>query len=435
MERLIDLVAKKDNLKTAWYGIKHRPDSRGFDGVTISYFQQKLTENIDKIHDELLSGKYKFTPLKGVAVLKPGTVKKYRPLKVPAVRDRVVQKAIELAINPHIKKVYQIDNPFSFAYIEEKKVEDAIMRVKELYESGRYWVYNADIAKFFDTIDLGILLNNHIYPCLPDDSLHKIINQALTIELGNGPALKAMGVYDEFPKPGDGIPQGGTLSPLFANVYLNPLDMAMIKEGFQMVRYADDLVVLCKSQKEARRADELTRKIVEGDLKLKIHPTVFGGYKSSVKSSYIAPVSGLEFIGIKFRGKQIFPGEKQFQKVTAKIREQARPSQGPELIKKLNYLKSRVDIWGANYHYTDVDKKKYDFLDQELFGCVNRIFLNCGYKLVRKGRPQDILSKLGIRTFTQSLDKYKNATKDKRAKDKATEKVPSLILPNQSSVA
>lgn len=419
---LLKKTAQLSNLRNAWRGIKHRPDSRGFDEITIEEFEDNLSRELKKVRAELLSGKYKFTPLKGVAIPKEGKTKegkpKYRPLKVPAIRDRVVQKAIELTITPHIKKAYKIDNAASYAYIRGRSVEDAVLKVKSLQQKGYGWIYLADIERFFDTVDIDILLKKFVYPQLPDKTLHSLIREALTVEVGNGAALKAAGLYDEFPAAGSGIPQGGTLSPLFANVYLNGLDLKMIEGGYQLVRYADDFVVLCKKEEEAEKADKLAREIVEKNLGLKIHPTKKSLPAGNDKCSSIVPATNFDFIGIRFRGPHLYPGSKQFAKMITKLKVQSRPSTDMRLVDKLDYIKMRTESWGANYHYTDFDRALYASLDSHLSTSLNQIMLNCGYKLIAKQDPQKTINQLGLMTFTQSLNYYKTKIADRRTTKK-----------------
>ena len=407
MTTLLKTVARNSILREAWLNISHRPDSRGFDNITIENFEINLNQELHNIRGELLSEKYQFTPLKGVGIPKENT-DKIRPLKIPAIRDRVVQKAIEIVISPYLKKIYKINNPASFAYIKKRSVEDAVLRIKSLHQEGYRWIYKADIEKFFDTVDINILLGKFIYPCLPDKSLNVLIKRALTVELGNGEILKELGIYDEFPASGSGIPQGGTLSPLFANVYLNSLDIKMIDGGYKLVRYADDFVVMCKSENEAKQADSLARSIIEEKLKLKIYPTKYIFSKTDEKSSYVIPFSTFEFLGIRFLGSRIYPGPKQFMKMIEKLKNQSRNSPDLRLISRLNYLKTRINSWGANYHYTDFDKALYNGLDSNLFECVNRIFFYCGYKYLSKMNSQENLNKIGLMTFTQSLNHYKS---------------------------
>ncbi|OJI07300.1 hypothetical protein BK005_01895 [bacterium CG10_37_50] len=417
MSNLITKVSRNSSLKKAWFNIKHRPDSRGLDRVTIDEFESNLSDELSRLRQNLLSGRYKFTPLKGVAIDKESGAGK-RPLKVPAVRDRVIQKSIELVIRPFIKRKYKIENPASFAYIRNRSVEDAIKKIIQFRKEGYGWVYKADIEKFFDTVDVNLLLNELIYPCLPDDSLNQIIKDALTIELGNVEALEKAKVYDIF--PGSGIPQGGTLSPLFANVYLNPFDMEMLGNDYKLVRYADDLIVLCKDESEAKNADALARRIIEKDLKLKIHPTKIGKPRGKEKNSHIMPAKEFEFLGIRFQGSKIYPAPSKFEKVVSKIKMQAKNPEDFNLIGRLNYLKSIVERWGANYHYTDYDKALYAGLDKHLEIVVRQMFINSGYEFSKKITPEDSLKKVGLITFKQSLNHYKGLIAYRREARKKT---------------
>lgn len=415
---LIDRVSNFSCLKRAWSEIKHRPDSYGFDGVKINEFERNLRDNLKKIQQEVSSGNYKFTPLRGIAKPKD-TPGKFRPLKVPAIRDRVFQKAVELSIKRYIKKKYKIENKVSFAYREKLSVKDAVLKVRELYKSGYTWVYQGDIEKFFDKVNVDLLLEK-IESCLPDESLNKLLRDLSNVELGNTRYLiEYLGEEDFlkiFPPAGSGIPQGGTLSPLFANVYLNELDMAMISRRFQMVRYADDFLVMCKSEEEARQADALAREIVEDKLKLTIYPLKPSNSKE--KHSSIQEFHEIDFLGIAFRGSSIFPSGEKFEKAIVKMKKLAHRLRQGSLLKKLNILSEYVNTWGANYYYTDFNKGYYKALDGHLLKSTEEIMNHCGYRLVAKKNPIKILHSLGLRSFTQSYSYYKTLKQSSASSDK-----------------
>lgn len=414
MAKLIRHVARESELKKAWRSIKHRPDSRGFDDQTIREFELNLSSELQRIRAELLTNKYKFTPLKGVALPKKPDWSEIRPLKITAVRDRVLQKSIEQTIRKYVKTKYRIENPASYAYIRNRSVEHAAIRINRLYRSGCSWIYKGDIVKFFDRVDTKKLLTDFIFPCLPDDSLNKLIEDALSIELGNGAELQRRGWYDDFPAAGSGIPQGGTLSPLFANVYLNPLDEGMLSRGFKLIRYADDFVVMCKSKEEAVAADKLAREIVESQLNLEIYPTHYK--KSADKTSLIVPFNDIDFLGIRFQGSKMYPGTKQFKKIVGLLKSKQKVSVDTSLMRELNYIKMRVDNWGANYHYTSYDKALYQALDKHLVQTVNSLLSSCGYKPLAKKTVD--MDRIGVSTFTQKLDYYKTKKLERAQGDK-----------------
>jgi RNA-directed DNA polymerase len=229
----------------AWRDIsKSNKFSRGFDERTIKDFSDHLGEEILQLSRELRQKTFAFTPARGVLLEKAGGKK--RPIKVPAVRDRVVLTGIKQLISA---KFEAFDLDCSFGYIKNRNVGDAIDTVTQLAASGRKFVLEADIKSFFDTVDQGLLIEMFTNE-IRARSLRALIEQAIRVEVGNRDSFTP---YDRamFPAPDSGIPQGGVLSPMFANFYLHKFDSAMTTKGLKLVRYADDFVVMCNTRQEA----------------------------------------------------------------------------------------------------------------------------------------------------------------------------------------
>jgi RNA-directed DNA polymerase len=400
MLTLIQKVARVQRLKKAWKLIRHRATSKGYDRVTIADFKENLTSNLEEIKSELQSGNYEFGMLRGFAASKGPSnnseKKKIRPIRIPAVRDRVAQKAIQLVIGPELNKKYKIDNPVSFAYIKEKSVVDAISQVRKLYTSGHRWVYVADIQSFFDTISPTTLLKDYIFPAISDRTLDALISDSLITEIGNMEQMVKMGYGRDFMSDEIGIAQGGILSPLFANVYLHKLDKAMIDNNFRMVRYADDFVVMCVSEAEAKRAHEIAKTILCDDLGLKLHE--IGSKKSSIKR-----FTHLEFLGVRFEGKNIFPGSNAMSKMVSVLRDFQRKPIKTTLVENLVFLRDRPSSWAATYFYTNLDHSCYATLDGELLKSVESLLNRFGF-MPRNGKfVLDQMRRLGMPTFTDRL--------------------------------
>lgn len=235
-------------LYLAWKRIsKINKFSYGFDEVTIEEFARDCDKHLSEIRHELKKGSFSFTPARGVLLDKDSGGK--RPLKVPAVRDRVVLKAIQLLIEPKFRKY---DLPCSFGYVPKRSVPDAIAHIRKLYESGLNWVLEGDISKFFDTVNRTLLIERFTRK-IRAPSLFRLILNALHVELGN-PQSFTPTERDLFPAADSGIPQGGILSPLLANFYLFPFDRQMTDAGHQLVRFADDFVVMCSTRESAEQA-------------------------------------------------------------------------------------------------------------------------------------------------------------------------------------
>lgn len=270
---------------------QEKKHSKGFDEQTIEEFKNDLDRNIRQISAELRSDAFEFTPLVGRLHDKPGGGK--RPLKIPAVRDRVVLKAVQLLIAHRFDK-YNL--PCSYGYIKDVSTIDAVNRVKELAASGNVWVLEADMSKFFDTVDQPLLMDRFVKRT-GIRSLEGLIRRALQVEVGNLDFFRP-NERDMFPRPDSGIPQGGVLSPMLANFYLYPFDREMSKQGFNLVRYADDFVVMCASRERAQAAYALAKTILEGTLRLKLHALE----EENSKTRITLYSKGFTFLGIHFQG-------------------------------------------------------------------------------------------------------------------------------------
>jgi RNA-directed DNA polymerase len=342
---LFDKLTATPHLKKSWHAInKQNKNSYGLDGVTISAFQANLNDHIKSIRKDLLSGKYKFHKLRGCLI--PKNDKEKRPLRILTIRDRVVQKAMLLLMG---RSFHNFDLPCSFGYQEGVSRDKAVTEMKKLRDEGYWYVLEADIIKFFDNVDRDVLLNN-VFSVLQDNSLNSFIKESLEIEVGNHDEFKCEPIV-YFDDGEIGIPQGGLLSPLFANFYLSPFDKLMTEGNFKLIRYADDFVVLTKSETEAHRACQIAVKYLQETLKLTLHP--LGSDKKS-KTRITNFAEGFEFLGFQFNQNTVLPSEKSRDKFREKINEITNPTKWNKgkfnsLIKAINILNNRVLGWGNAY--------------------------------------------------------------------------------------
>lgn len=391
---LLEKVASRGELLNAWLSIKHNPQSKGIDSLTIKDFADNLHVNLRELGKRVRSGNYKFEKLRGHAVPKgPDSI---RPLRIATVADRVVQKSILLNVQGRLEKRFKINNPVSFAFTKRKTVRDALQRVRKLYLSGYKWMYSGDIQTFFESIPPRQLLDNYIYPVLPDRTLDALILGALNNELGNPEEMKQWASF--FATSNTGIPQGSILSPTFANAYLTEFDEAMIRSEFEMVRYADDFVVMCRSEEAAFRAHELAKKIVEQKLKLKLHEV--GGGKSKIERFNV-----LDFLGFRFEGKRIYPGAKATEKMARLLADFQKTPPDKTLIANLNYIRERTNFWGASYYYAEIDPKIYDCLNESLAAGVANAIRKHGFEPKTPFTP-DGLSGIGIPSLTENTRRF-----------------------------
>lgn len=313
---LIDKVFRDLNLFCSAHKVLGKKGAAGVDRQTVENFAEHEREELQRLQTQLKEGSYTPSPVRRTWIPKPGSSEK-RPLGIPTVRDRVVQTALVHVIEPILDATF---HERSFGFRHGRGCHDALRCVEELLNSGHVYVVDADLKSYFDTI--------------PKDRLLDIVRQKISDRrvLGLIEQFLNQGIMEDLRvwTPEAGVPQGAVLSPVLSNAYLNPLDHQMAENGFQMVRYADDFVILCRSQEEAEAALTAVRAWVEAH-ELKLHPTKTRIVDSREKS--------FSFLGYSFRGRFRFPQAKSHRKFVDRIRELTPRKSGESLdfmIQKLN---------------------------------------------------------------------------------------------------
>ncbi len=365
-KRLRTQISRVDFLRNAWASLnKSNKDSKGVNEETIQMFQNSLETNLTEISKQLSFGKYKFSPVRGVVIEKKEKGK-YRPLRIADVRDRLVSKALALKLDDYLTNKFDLNNKASFAYRPNRGVYEAIKAIVDYYNEGYEVILEADIEKFFDTVDRTLLLEK-VFNILPDKTINKLIKEGLEQEVANlsEPHLTEHAHY--FQGSSGGIPQGNALSPLFANVYLADFDRQIIKEGYKLVRYADDFVIMCMNHNEANQAYALAKKILEEELKLKLHP--LSNEKDS-KTKIIHPShNAFSFLSIRFDGKELWVDERKLVTLREKIRIVTDTEQFSDLITILVKTRNLIEGWLAAFKFVNVERHTNDidnYVDEKL---------------------------------------------------------------------
>ena len=226
---LIDKIYSPKTLNIAWQQVKSNKGSAGVDKISIEKFEYNEELYLQELHLSLKEQRYNPQPVKRVYIPKAGGKK--RPLGIPTVKDRIVQTAIKMAIEPIFEKEF-LD--MSYGFRPKKGCKDALRQVDTLLKEGYSWVVDADFQSYFDTINQDILMR-HIRQRISDEPLLTLIERYLKQDIIDN--LKQW-------TPTNGTPQGAVLSPLLANIFLHPLDTMLMQSGFKAVRYADDFVIL-----------------------------------------------------------------------------------------------------------------------------------------------------------------------------------------------
>lgn len=254
---LIDKVWREDNLRASFARVAANKGSAGVDHVGVAAYGERAEVEIGKLSVELREGTYRPQPLKRVYIDKPGSAEK-RPLGIPTVRDRVAHGAVKQVVEPIFEAEFAAN---SYGFRPGLGCKDALRGVQRLLDEGCTHVVDVDIKSFFDTIDHELLMKR-VEERIADGKLLNLIRLFLK-----------QGVQDELKswETEEGTPQGGVISPLLANIYLDPLDWLLLESGYQSIRYADDMVILCRTAEEADRALGLVRRWMEG-ARLTLHP-------------------------------------------------------------------------------------------------------------------------------------------------------------------
>jgi RNA-directed DNA polymerase len=265
----------------------------------VAHFGRRAEEELQRLHEQLREGTYRPQPVRRAWIAKPGSREK-RPLGIPAVRDRIVQGALRHVLEPIFETSMA---QHSYGFRPGRGAKDALRRVDTLLKAGHVWVVDADLKSYFDTI--------------PHERLLALVQE----RVADGRVLALVesflraGVLEEAKgwRPTEcGTPQGGVISPLLANLYLDPLDHQMEKAGWEMVRYADDFVILCRTQAEAQAALAAVRAWVS-EVGLTLHPE-----KTRVVDAG-AP-GGFDFLGYHFERGMRWPRKKSLGKLKDRVR-------------------------------------------------------------------------------------------------------------------
>lgn len=297
---LADKVWKIENLQSALKTVVKNQGAAGVDGKKAEEYLLESPQRLLQVQAWLKAGQYTPKPVKRVWIPKLGS-KELRPLGVPTVEDRVVQTAVRNVIEPIFENIFA---EHSYGFRPRRGAKDALRRVDQLLEAGNVWVVDADLKGYFDSIPQDQLMEavaGHIADGPILDLIQRFLRQGV-MESGKG-----------WQPTERGTPQGAVISPLLANVYLNPLDHQMAKAGREMVRYADDFVIMCQNETEAQEVLEQLRQWVD-KAGLILHPTKTRIVDASQKG-------GFDFLGYHFERGSKWPRAKSLDKFKESIRQ------------------------------------------------------------------------------------------------------------------
>ena len=338
---LIDKIFADRTLQLAWETVQSNAGACGVDGITVGHFGKDSQKRLLAVKEHLKRGTYQPRPVKRVMIPKLGSSEK-RPLGIPTVTDRIVQTATRMVIEPVFEREFA---EHSYGFRPGRGCKDALRRVDELLQSGLHHVVDVDIKGYFDSIPhqrLMELVREHIADGRVLDLIDSFLRQGIMNQMGEV----------ELEANDEGTPQGGVISPLLANIYLNPLDHLMSRAGHQMVRYADDMVILCPS---ADAAETVLRTLREwaAQAGLELHPE-----KTRVVDMG-QPKASFDFLGYRFwRGKtsgciRRFIRPKSVKKIKEAIRPLTRRTSGMSLAAIAEVLRQKLQGIYAYFKHAD----------------------------------------------------------------------------------
>jgi RNA-directed DNA polymerase len=306
---LIDKVYALRTLEAAWKKVAKNRGAAGVDRVSIERFKANEDRLLAELEVELREGRYRPEPVRRVHI--PKGKGQTRPLGIPTVKDRIVQTALKMVLEPIFEREFLST---SYGFRPERGCKDALREVDGLVKAGATWVVDLDFAEYFDTIPHGALLER-VKERISDGRVLSLIESFLGQDI-----LEGMERWT----PESGTPQGAVLSPVLANLYLHSLDVRMTKAGYSIVRYADDAVVLCRSQAEAKRALAEVQAWTEAN-GLTLHPD-----KTQV-GNCLEWGQGFEFLGYRLEAGNRIVRKKSLTALKDKIRLKTKRTRGDGL--------------------------------------------------------------------------------------------------------
>ena len=333
---ILGKILNKDNLNRAYKRVKANKGAPGVDGMTIEEAFQWLKEHNHELTERIRKGHYTPSPVRRVEIPKPdGGVRK---LGIPTVIDRIIQQAMSQQLIPIYEPKF---SDGSFGYRPGRSAKDAVQRIEEYAEHGYTQAVVLDLSKYFDTLNHELLVN-----ILRRDVKDERVIQMIKRYLRSGVMENGVVVKTE-----EGSPQGGNLSPLLANVYLNEFDQEFNKRGVPCIRYADDIVLLAKSERASERLLESSTKYLEGTLKLKVN-------REKSRTVSVFAIRNFKYLGFCFgksgKGIYVCVHGKSWKKAKDKLRKLTSRSRCGSIVKTMERIKEYMRGWLNYYSMADM---------------------------------------------------------------------------------
>jgi RNA-directed DNA polymerase len=324
-EMMMEQILERENMLKAWQRVKSNAGAPGMDGMTVGEFPEFIREHWPRIRSALMEGTYCPAPVRRVFIPKPDGTQ--RPLGVPTVLDRLIQQAMAQVLTPLFEGGF---STHSYGFREGRSAHQAVREMEACWKEGRRHAVDCDLKSFFDTVNHDRLMGQ-LREKIKDREVLSLIRRYLQAGV-----VLSDGTRQATPQ---GVPQGGPLSPLLANITLDPLDKELERRGHRFARYADDFLVMVKSAKAAERVMESLTRFVEGRLKLVVNRA----------KSKAAPLKQCAFLGFQIghRGKVVWT-PKAHARFKQRVREITRRNRGHRVQDVIDELRRYVLGW-LNY--------------------------------------------------------------------------------------
>ena len=369
--KLIDEVLSKDNLNQAYLQVTRNKGASGIDDMTCEEVKDYLKVHGNELISQIKSREYKPLPVRRVEIPKPNGV--VRKLGIPTVIDRIIQQALVQKLTPIFEPTF---SEYSYGFRPNRRCQNAIDRALELLNQGYEWIIDLDLEKFFDNVPqdkLIRLVDNMVNDSDITALIHKYLKAGVLI---NG----------EFEETTVGTPQGGNLSPLLSNIYLNELDKELERRGLHFARYADDCVIFVKTEFSAERVMRNIVTFIETKLKLKVN----------AEKTHITRPTKLKYLGFSFTKQkdtwEARPHQESFKKLFLKLKKLIKRSWSVDLTYRIKKINEVLRGW-INYYRQSFMKVKITKIGEWLRNAI-RVVIWKQWKVPSKQIPS--LVKLGI---------------------------------------
>jgi len=332
-DHLLERILSRENMLKAWKRVKANKGAPGIDGKSIEEFPEFARNHWDNIRESLLAGTYQPLPVRRVEI--PKATGGTRPLGIPTVLDRLIQQAIYQVMMPIFDPNF---SDHSYGFRPGRSAHNAVYQIREYIQEGYRVAVDMDLSKFFDTVNHDVLMHR-VARKVRDKRVLRLIGKYLRAGVMVNGRLQATR---------KGVPQGGPLSPLLANILLEDLDKELERRGHRFVRYADDFIILVKSQRAGERVMASVQRFLERKLKLEVNQD----------KSQVASTNQTDFLGFTFKGTEIRWSDKAFVEFKRRIKELTGRSwfvsMEYRLDKLAQYIRGWMNYFGISEYYRPI---------------------------------------------------------------------------------